>query len=55
MQKGLRLTDLAEKERILHEKEYQNRLLREKLEELKKRFSNNSDLAEEELKNSIFE
>lgn len=55
MQKGLRLTDLAEKERILHDKEYQNKQLREKLEELKKRFNNHSDLLEEETKNSIYD
>lgn len=37
MQKSLKLTELAEKEKQLHEKEYQNKQLKEKLEALKLR------------------
>ena len=51
-QKSVRLTDLAEKEKILNDKETKNEELRKLLEAQKLRFKKNSE-TEEEMKNSV--
>eukprot|EP00350_Pseudokeronopsis_sp_OXSARD2_P005738 CAMPEP_0170558788 /NCGR_PEP_ID=MMETSP0211-20121228/37826_1 /TAXON_ID=311385 /ORGANISM="Pseudokeronopsis sp., Strain OXSARD2" /LENGTH=103 /DNA_ID=CAMNT_0010871073 /DNA_START=636 /DNA_END=947 /DNA_ORIENTATION=+ len=50
IQKSIKLTELADKEKVLHEKEYLNKQLKEKLDQLKARFNGASDL-DEEMKN----